>query len=239
MRQIRSFVRRKGRISPRRTNLLQSSPYLIQIDSDASCPLQPQQWDTLFGWQANNHVVELGFGDGASLYTMAKAAPTTQFIGIEVYQTGAAKLLEAIQETQLNNIRLYIGDGSEFLKDHIPAQSVDRVQLFFPDPWHKKRHHKRRLIQAAFLGCLQDKLKPGGQLHLATDWADYANHAETVVAQFGHFVTHQLSERPDYRPVTKYEKRGLRLGHAIYDRIFELVSTKPCFHLSKMGEACG
>lgn len=172
-------------------------------------------------------VLEIGFGMGHSLLAMAKAAPDTNFIGIEVHTPGVGKLIQGMEEQDVDNLRIYRHDAVEVLRDCIPAGSLDTVQIFFPDPWHKRRHNKRRLIQPAFVKHLATRLKPGGLLHLATDWEDYALQMMTVLSSAEAYTNchgeGQYALRPDHRPLTKFEKRGERLGHGVWDLIFTRV----------------
>lgn len=170
-------------------------------------------------------VLEIGFGMGDSLVEMAKAAPASNFIGIEVHTPGVGKLMRGMLDEALQNIRVYHHDAVEILRDCIPLGSLDRVQIFFPDPWHKKRHHKRRLIQSPFIEHLAKYLKPGGVLHLATDWEDYALQMMAVLSASSSYRNcegpNAYAARPQYRPLTKFEKRGHRLGHGVWDILFE------------------
>ncbi|MCL4106066.1 UNVERIFIED_CONTAM: hypothetical protein GTU68_058372 [Idotea baltica] len=170
-------------------------------------------------------VLEIGFGMGDSLVAMAKAAPASNFIGIEVHTPGVGKLMRGMLDEGLDNIRVYHHDAVEVLRDCIPAESLDGVQIFFPDPWHKSRHHKRRLIQPPFVEQLAGYLKPGGVLHLATDWENYAQQMMAVLsssASYGNCVgQNAYAPRPESRPLTKFEKRGHRLGHGVWDMLFE------------------
>lgn len=185
----------------------------------------PEEIDLQAEFGASGDVVlEIGFGMGQSLVAMAAAAPDRHFIGIEVHKPGVGRLLHDMAEAGVDNIRVYCHDAVEVLEHCIPAQSLDTVQIFFPDPWHKKRHHKRRLIQPAFVALLVSRLKPGGVLHLATDWENYAaqmmevlsaNAALSNVAGEGEY-----SPRPAHRPQTKFEQRGARLGHGVWDLVF-------------------
>ena len=169
-------------------------------------------------------VLEIGFGMGQSLLAMAEAAPQTNFIGVEVHTPGVGKLIQGMEERGVDNIRIYRHDAVEVLRDCIPEHSLDTVQIFFPDPWHKRRHQKRRLIQSNFLAQLRTHLKPGGLLHLATDWEDYAKQMMVLLgAAPGYENCHsegQYAPRPDSRPLTKFEKRGERLGHGVWDLLF-------------------
>jgi len=170
-------------------------------------------------------VLEIGFGMGQSLVEMAAADPSTNFIGVEVHKPGVGRLLHGIEEHGLDNIRIYCHDAVEILRDCIADESLDTVQIFFPDPWHKKRHNKRRLIQAEFVVKLAPKLKPGGLLHLATDWEHYAQQMLSVLTDSGDFQNRyggdQFAPRPEHRPLTKFELRGERLGHGVWDLMFE------------------
>lgn len=170
-------------------------------------------------------VLEIGFGMGASLAEMAKAAPENNYIGVEVHVPGVGRLLHLMGEQAIDNIRIYCHDAVEILKQCISNQSLDRVQIYFPDPWHKKRHNKRRLINPEFVQLLRQKLKPGGVMHLATDWEDYAEQMMEVMTAAEGFDNqageYSYSERPAYRPLTKFEQRGQRLGHGVWDLLFE------------------
>lgn len=169
-------------------------------------------------------VLEIGFGMGQSLVATAQAKPATNFIGIEVHRPGVGKLLHGMEARGVDNIRVYRHDAVEILRDCIPDASLDTVQIFFPDPWHKKRHNKRRLIQSPFVAQLIPKLKSGGIVHLATDWEDYAQQMmEVLGAAEGLSNTcgdGQFASRPEYRPMTKFELRGERLGHGVWDLVF-------------------
>ena len=180
-------------------------------------------FDACFG-AVGPRVLEIGFGMGQSLVAMAAAAPDSNFIGVEVHRPGVGKLLHSMEERGVDNIRVYCHDAVEVLRDCIPRASLDTVQIFFPDPWHKKKHHKRRLIQPDLVGQLVERLKPGGTLHLATDWEPYAAQMMAVLsATPGLANTHgdgQFAPRPEHRPLTKFELRGERLGHGVWDLVF-------------------
>ena len=177
-----------------------------------------------FGRQAET-ILEIGFGMGLSLLSMAEAAPDKNFIGIEVHRPGVGSLLNEAGKAGVNNIRVYCHDAVEILRECIADESLDRVQIYFPDPWHKKRHNKRRLVQPAFVEALRPKLKQGGILHLATDWENYAEQMMEVMSAAEAWSNlageNQYSPRPDYRPLTKFEKRGQKLGHGVWDLLFE------------------
>lgn len=181
----------------------------------------------VFGRQAPV-VLEIGFGMGGSLVEMAKAAPDHDFIGIEVHVPGIGKLFHRMKEEAVDNIRAYSEDAVDVLAQCILDNSLDRVQIYFPDPWHKKKHHKRRLIQPVFVQALRRKLKIGGVLHLATDWEHYAEHMMEVLCAADGFSNQAddycFAERPEYRPITKFEKRGERLGHGVWDIVFTKVA---------------
>lgn len=180
--------------------------------------------DAAFGRDGPLHL-EIGFGMGQSLLTMAQAAPQTNFIGVEVHKPGVGRLLHDMAASGTDNIRVYCHDAVEVLRHCIADNGLDRLQIFFPDPWHKKRHHKRRLIQAPFIAKATDKLRPGGRLHLATDWQPYAEQMMDVIEAeprlrnlYGPGV---FSPRPESRPETKFEARGERLGHGVWDLLHE------------------
>ena len=219
LRAIRSFVLRTGRMTKGQETAF--AQYWPQAGlSIAAGKLDLQQ---CFGRHANT-VFEIGFGMGQSLVEMAAASPETDFIGVEVHRPGVGRLLMAMGEQQLSNVRVYCDDAVEVLANCIADESLDRVQIYFPDPWHKKKHHKRRLVQPAFVQQLRTKLKPGGVLHLATDWENYAEPMLEVMTAAEGF-SNQVGEgayapRPNYRPLTKFEQRGQRLGHGVWDLLF-------------------
>jgi tRNA (guanine-N7-)-methyltransferase len=218
-RPIRSFVLRAGRMTPGQQRGFDENWGRWGLDAAAST----LDFDQVFG-RGGPRVLEIGFGMGQSLVAMAAAAPETNFIGIEVHRPGVGKLLHSMQEQGVDNIRVYCHDAVEVLRDCIPPASLDAVQIFFPDPWHKKKHHKRRLIQAPLVQQLVQCLKPDGVLHLATDWEDYAVQMMAVLsATPGLSNTHgegQFAPRPEHRPLTKFELRGERLGHGVWDLVF-------------------
>ncbi|HQW57416.1 MAG TPA: tRNA (guanosine(46)-N7)-methyltransferase TrmB [Gammaproteobacteria bacterium] len=220
LRPIRSFVRREGRISKAQLSAWERLwPIYGLSASDPGCIA----FESLFGRTADT-VLEIGFGDGHSLAEMAKNAPEKNFIGIEVYRTGVGNLLTLIEKHKLSNIRIFCADAVEILTNKIPDNSLTTLQLFFADPWPKVRHHKRRIVQASFIKLVSQKLKSLGTFHLATDWMDYAYHMMAVLENSADFFNargaDQFTPRPDFRPVTKYEQRGLRLGHQTWDLIF-------------------
>jgi tRNA (guanine-N7-)-methyltransferase len=170
-------------------------------------------------------VVEIGFGMGQSLAAMAADRPDLNYLGIEVHRPGVGRLFATLAAAGTGNVRVYCDDAVEVLEQCIADGSLDGVQIFFPDPWHKKRHHKRRLVQPAFVALLVRKLKPGGWLHLATDWENYAEQMLEVLEAEPGLVNRadpgSFSPRPDSRPRTKFEQRGQRLGHGVWDLVFE------------------
>lgn len=218
MRRIRSFVRREGRLTKGQERALQELWPVMGVEfRDEMLDLT-----ALFGREAPV-VLEIGFGMGKSLVEMAAAAPEKNFIGIEVHRPGVGACLTSAQEAGITNLRLFCHDAVEVLGQMIPDQSIDTLQLFFPDPWHKSRHHKRRIVQPAFVQMLRPKLKIGGVFHMATDWENYAEHMLEVMNAaegFVNTVAGDYAPRPDSRPLTKFEQRGHRLGHGVWDLLF-------------------
>ncbi|MFP5505162.1 MAG: tRNA (guanosine(46)-N7)-methyltransferase TrmB [Gammaproteobacteria bacterium] len=217
-RHVRSFVRREGRITRSQQRALEELLPRFGLEPAGLLDL-----DGAFGRSAPR-TLEIGFGNGASLAQMAAAAPEQDFLGIEVHRPGVGHLLLEIEQRALSNVRVICADAVEILRDRLAPDSLDRVLLFFPDPWPKKRHHKRRILQPAFVALIRDRLKPGGVFHMATDWQDYAEQMlEVMDAQPG-FINSagrgHYAPKPDYRPETKFERRGLRLGHGVWDLVF-------------------
>ena len=219
LRRIRSFVRREGRLTKGQQRAL------IELFPRYGITLQQGiiDFDALFG-RRGARILEIGFGNGASLAEMATEHPENDYLGIEVHRPGVGNLLLQIEKQSLNNIRVSNDDAIEVLEQQIPDESLDDVYLFFPDPWHKKKHHKRRIVQPAFVNLIQRKLKPGGIFHMATDWENYAEHimaAMRTAAGFKNIAGEgQYTARPAYRPLTKFEQRGHRLGHGVWDLVF-------------------
>lgn len=218
-RAIRSYVLRTGRMTPAQEKAYAEGWQRWGLEhADGAL-----DFDCAFG-RPGPRVLEIGFGMGQSLVAMAAAAPEKNFVGVEVHTPGVGKLMHAMRDQGVDNIRAYRHDAVEVLRDCIADASLDTVQIFFPDPWHKKRHHKRRLIQPEFVAKLVQKLRPGGTLHLATDWENYAGQMMDVLSaepalQNAH-GSGQYAPRPDSRPLTKFEARGERLGHGVWDLIF-------------------
>lgn len=217
-RNIRSFVRREGRLTPGQQRAIETHWPRFGVESAP----EPLDLDALFGRQAGR-LLEIGFGDGEALIAMARARPEMDCLGVEVHRPGVGSLLRQAQLLDLKNLRVMCADAVEVLTHQIPDHGLDRIHIFFPDPWPKKRHHKRRLIQPPFVALLARKLKPGGRLHLATDWEDYAQHMLAVLEACLEFANTEKSfaPRPDYRTLTKFERRGQRLGHGAWDLIFQ------------------
>ena len=220
LRTIRSFVRREGRLTPGQQRAIDTLWSQFAIDtSDAILNL-----NQLFGRDAPK-VLEIGFGNGASLAQMAADQPDHDFIGVEVHRPGVGQLLREIEQRGLTNLRVVCTDAVELLKQQIADNSLDRVQLYFPDPWHKKRHHKRRIISPLFVELLAQKITSGGHLHMATDWQHYAEQMLDDLSNSDQFINcadgADYIPRPDYRPLTKFEQRGQRLGHGVWDLLFK------------------
>jgi tRNA (guanine-N7-)-methyltransferase len=215
---IKSFVKRRGHISKAQERWFEEGmpkwglPYrqhLLNFDMVFSRP--GLVW------------LEIGFGMGESTARIATANPNINYLGLEIFTAGVGALLKRIDEQQLQNIRIISHDAVEVLRDMIPNNSLDRVMIYFPDPWPKLRHHKRRLIQSPFINALADKLSEGGLLHCATDWAHYAEQILDVIGGCPLLknTSSGFAPRPDTRPITKFEQRGLRLGHGVWDIIFQ------------------
>jgi tRNA (guanine-N7-)-methyltransferase len=186
---------------------------------------QPLDFERVFGREASR-VLEIGFGMGETTAQIAAASPETDFIGVEVYTAGCGALLRRIADQQLTNLRIIQHDAMEVVRDMIQEATLDRIQVFFPDPWPKARHHKRRLIRPDFVEELANRLKPGGILHCATDWAPYADVMREVLSASPTLHTQSttpegFAPRPAYRPLTRFESRGLRLGHEVFDLVYE------------------
>ncbi|HIF0223536.1 TPA: tRNA (guanosine(46)-N7)-methyltransferase TrmB [Legionella anisa] len=218
-RKIKSYVLRAGRVSNRQR---QGLDFWLK-DYELTVEGSPWNLSEEFVRTADT-VVEIGFGMGASLLAMAKNNPELNYIGIEVHQAGVGSLAADLHEYQISNVRIVAHDAVEVFRTQLLDNSLAGVQIFFPDPWHKKRHHKRRLIQKEFIQLLAKKIKPGGFIHCATDWQDYAEHILDVLSTEPTLKNAQkeggYSPRPLSRPLTKFEQRGERLGHGVWDLIF-------------------
>jgi tRNA (guanine-N7-)-methyltransferase len=181
-------------------------------------------WDRSFA-MAGRRVLEIGFGMGDSLVAMADQNPQDRYLGIEVHRPGVGKLLSEVDKRGIKNLKVFAEDAVQVLEEAIPQESIDLLQIFFPDPWHKKRHHKRRLIQPDFVELLVSRLSAAGHLHLATDWQPYAEHMMEVLSANALLLNtagqNNYIVRPESRPETKFERRGHRLGHGVWDLLFE------------------
>jgi tRNA (guanine-N7-)-methyltransferase len=219
-RAVRSFVLRQGRFTPAQQRAFDALWPRFGLDYQGS----PRDFDSVFGRKAPR-ILEVGFGNGEALRHSAARDPERDHIGIEVHAPGVGRLLNALAQDDARNVRLYHHDAVEVLQNEVADAGLDEVRIYFPDPWHKKRHHKRRLVSPAFAALLVRKLAPGGRLHLATDWHDYAEQMWDVLdatpglrnraGPRGHVP------RPDWRPQTHFEARGLKLGHGVWDLLYD------------------
>ncbi|MFG6414052.1 tRNA (guanosine(46)-N7)-methyltransferase TrmB [Roseateles sp. DC23W] len=219
-RAIKSFVTRPGRMG---TGQIKA---LTELGPKFVLPYKVERLDAaaIFGRSAPL-VLEIGFGMGAATADIAATLPDHDFIGCEVHEPGVGALLKLIGEREIGNIRIVQHDAVEVLRDMVGEAALDGVHIFFPDPWHKKRHNKRRLIQAPFVANLVKHIKPGGYLHLATDWQPYAEQMLDVLSAEPHLLNTAAAatgyaDKPAYRPLTKFENRGIKLGHGVWDLVF-------------------
>jgi tRNA (guanine-N7-)-methyltransferase len=219
-RRIKSFVMRPGRMTEGQKTAFE------RHWADKGLALSGGQLDfeQVFGRKAPL-VLEIGFGMGQSLIEMCQAQPEKDFIGIEVHLPGVGKILREAEVQGVHNLRIYKEDAIEVLQHCIADASLDLVQLFFPDPWHKKKHHKRRIVQGDFADFIRSKLKMGGCFHMATDWEPYAEHMLEVMSGAPGYVNKagpgQYHPKPETRPLTKFEVRGQKLGHGVWDLLFD------------------
>ncbi|NQY51486.1 MAG: tRNA (guanosine(46)-N7)-methyltransferase TrmB [Piscirickettsiaceae bacterium] len=222
LRTVRSFVRRERKLTPGQRRALNDLWSQLGIDNSNKL----LNLDELFNRNAPK-VLEIGFGNGKSLAKMAAEQPDQDFIGVEVYRPGIGQLLNMTSNLGLNNLKIAYNDALELLNHQIMNNSLDRVQIYFPDPWHKKRHHKRRIIQDQFIEVLANKIRSGGYLHMATDLQNYANQMLDYVSNNNNFINLGdgigCIDNPYSRPMTKFEHRGLRLGHTIWDLLFKRI----------------
>ena len=217
-RRIRSFVLRQGRLTKGQERALETEWPKFGIDYVE----EKLDLDAVFARKESKKILEIGFGMGESTAKIAQTLPDCDFLAVEVHTPGVGSLLKLTQELALTNIRIIQHDAVEVLQNMLADASLDGAHIFFPDPWHKKRHHKRRLIQAAFVKLLCSKLKTAAYLHVATDWQEYAEwvlevlHAEPQLKN----SAENYAEKPSYRPLTKFENRGIKLGHGVWDLVF-------------------
>ena len=216
--KIRSFIRRQGRITQGQQLALDNHWDKYCLDANAD-----YDFNQVFGRSAPL-IVEIGFGSGDSLAKMAAANPDNNYIGIEVHRPGVGHLMLLLDQQGLTNVRIYCHDAMDIIEHKIADNSLSGVHLFFPDPWPKKKHHKRRIVRPSFIELLTRKLKQDGYFHAATDWENYAEHMLAILSAgtgiSNTSATGDYCERPEYRPLTRFEQRGLRLGHGVWDLIF-------------------
>jgi tRNA (guanine-N7-)-methyltransferase len=217
-RRIRSFVLRQGRLTKGQAHALETQwpAYGVEYAS------QGIDLNALFGRNDSKKILEIGFGMGDATAKIAQTLPDCDFLAVEVHTPGVGSLLKRIEELALTNIRILQHDAVEVLQNMLAEESLDGVHIFFPDPWHKKRHHKRRLIQAEFVKLLCSKLKTGAYIHVATDWQEYAEWVLEVLNAEPQLknTAESYAEKPSYRPLTKFENRGIKLGHGVWDLVF-------------------
>lgn len=216
-RGIRSFVLRQGHMTAAQQRAIDTMWPQFGVDYQT----QPLDLNTLFN-RPNPKVLEIGFGMGTATLEIAKRLPEKDFLAIDVHGPGVGNLLKLIEEEKVSNIRVMRHDSVEVVDNMLADNALDGVHIFFPDPWHKKRHNKRRLIQVPFVAKLLPKLKPGGYIHLATDWEEYAVQMLEVLSSFENLknTAEEYAPTPAYRPETKFEARGKRLGHGVWDLVF-------------------
>jgi len=218
--RIKSFVIRAGRM----TESQQKGWSSVFPEHGFTFSERRFDWDRSFA-VAGRRVLEIGFGMGDSLVAMADQNPQDRYLGIEVHRPGVGKLLSEVDKRGIKNLKVFAEDAVQVLEEAIPEESIDLLQIFFPDPWHKKRHHKRRLIQPDFVELLVSRLSAAGHLHLATDWQPYAEHMMEVLSANALLLNtagqNNYIVRPESRPETKFERRGHRLGHGVWDLLFE------------------
>ncbi len=218
-RRIRSFVLRQGRLTKGQERALQTAWPTFGIEYAD----QPLDLNQAFGRADSKKILEIGFGMGDATAKIAQTLPECDFLAVEVHTPGVGSLLKLMQEGEIQNLRIVQHDAVEVLQNMLPDGSLDGVHIFFPDPWHKKRHHKRRLIQAEFIQLVCTKLKPGAYLHVATDWQAYAEWVLEVLQAEPQLQNTAIdyADKPAYRPLTKFENRGLKLGHGVWDLVFK------------------
>ncbi len=219
--RIRSFALRQGRATAGQQKAIDNVWGNYCLDPD-----KIYDYAQVFNREAPL-IVEIGFGNGSSLAAMAEANPDLNYLGIEVHRPGIGHLMLLLEQKGIKNVKIYHHDAIEILEQKIPDHSLTGIHLFFPDPWHKRRHHKRRIVRPSFIDLLNKKLMSGGYFHAATDWEHYAGEMLKVLQTSNHLANtstdKKYCERPDYRPLTKFESRGIRLGHGVWDLIFRRV----------------
>lgn len=220
LRKIRSFVLRTGRLSDYQRDMMNNNWASLGLDYQAT----PFDFARIFG-NNNPVILEIGFGMGRSLVEMAEQNPDLNYIGIEVHTPGVGACIAYALEKGVKNLRVICHDATEILRDSIEDGSLYGLQLYFPDPWQKAKHHKRRIVQPEFIARVLEKLSPNGFIHFATDWENYAEHMLEVLRQFENELhntsaTNDFIPRPNFRPLTKFEERGHRLGHGVWDLYF-------------------
>ena len=219
---IRSYVIRGGRMTDGQRNAFDRAWSIYGLSLFAG------QFDAQSQFQRSAPLVlEVGFGMGDSLLEIAQQEADKDFVGIEVHPPGVGRLINNAEKAQLENLRVYMADAVDVINDCIPDGSVSRFQLYFPDPWHKKKHNKRRIVQAEFMQLIRRKLAIDGLCHLATDWEHYADHMMEVMSQAEGYENtageYCFAEKPPFRPETKFERRGERLGHGVWDLLFKKI----------------
>lgn len=218
-RPVRSYVLRKGRVTEGQRRALEELWPVFGLEADSGLI----DFADVFGNQ-QPVILEIGFGNGDATWQMAAAEREMNFLGVEVHRPGVGHLLLKIEEHGLKNVRIACEDAVELLNKRVQDSSLDGIRIYFPDPWHKKRHHKRRIIQRPFVELLARKMSAGGILHMATDWAPYAEHMLEVMQASPEFENLSAeggySPQPEWRPPTKYERRGERLGHEVFDLVY-------------------
>lgn len=225
-RAVRSFVLRQGRFTPAQQRAFDALWPRFGLDFRGLVrPVtEPRDFDAVFGRRAPR-VLEIGFGNGEALRQAAAADPDRDYLGIEVHAPGVGRLLNALAEDGSDHVRVYHHDAVEVLRHEIGSGALDEIRIYFPDPWHKKRHHKRRLVQLEFAALLRDRLAPGGRLHLATDWRDYAEQMWDVLDATEGLLNRAGPRgevpRPPWRPQTHFETRGRKLGHGVWDLLYD------------------
>ncbi len=220
-RPIRSFVLRQGRLTKGQDRALETGWPIYGVEYQSTI----LNVNHMFGREQSKKILEIGFGMGDATAKIAQTLPDHDFLAVEVHTPGIGGLLKLMQESDINNIRIIQHDAVEVLQNMLADESLDGVHIFFPDPWHKKRHHKRRLIQAEFVKLLCSRLRVGAYIHVATDWQEYAEWVLNVLSAepMLNNTAQCYAEKPSYRPLTKFENRGIKLGHGVWDLVFSRV----------------